>query len=167
MNTKNFNLSDGEFNWQQIMNEAKNYKYVVMYRDHYRGNGKGEWFKADEFAAIFKQQDFWFYNIERPVFQVILTDDDVPAIIMQRSEIIRELQKVECDIRYTNIPMRPMCDGRATRRTQPEAFAAWDKAKAKAAKKLNSLRSRRDSLQASLNAVQPYYSTTLYNITLN
>lgn len=166
MKTKKFDISDGEFNWQQIMNEAKDYKCVVMHRNHYRGNGKGEWFRAEEFAALFEKEGFWFFNCERPVYEVILTDDDVPGIIAQRRELIDKIQRVEFDIRNTNIPMRPMCDGRATRRTQPEAFAEWDKAKAKAAKKLNSLRSRRDSLQAQLDAVQPYYSTTLYHITM-
>ena len=164
MNTKTFNFNEGAFNWQEILNESKSFKYVVMYRDHYRGNGKGEWFKAEEFAALFEKQGFWFYGCERPVYEVILTDDDVPAIIEQRKQIISELQKVECDIRFTNIPMRPHCDGRATRRTQPEAFAEWDKAKA--TRKLNGLRKRRDGLQASLDAVQSVYSTTLYHITL-
>jgi hypothetical protein len=164
--TKKFNQNEGQLNWQEIMNEAKGFKYVVMHRDHYRGNGKGEWFEAKEFAALFEKQGFWFFNCERPVYEVILTDDDVPAIIEQRKQIIKDLQLVERDIHYTNIPMRPNCDGRATRRTQPEAFAEWDKAKAKATRKLKQLRNRRDSLQAQLDAVQPTYSTTLYHITM-
>lgn len=159
------NNSDyGTFDWQTIIEESASYKYVVMYRDHYRGNGKGEYFSAEDFKRLFKEQDFWFFNFERPVYKVILTNDDVPSIIARRRELINDIQHVEFNIHYLYIPMRPNCDGRATRRTQPEAFAEWDKAKAKAQRKLNKLNKKRNNLREALEAVQPYYSTTLYNI---
>ncbi len=159
------NNSDyGTFDWQTIMSEAAAYKFVVMYRSHERGNGKGEYFSTSDFERLFKEQDFWFFNCERPVWQVILTDEDVPSIIAQRRELIDKIQRVEFDIHYLHIPMRPNCDGRATRRTQPEAFAEWDKAKAKAERKMKTLRNKRDNLRKELEAVQPYFSTTLYNI---
>lgn len=160
------NNSDyGTFDWKSIMKDAAAYKYVVMYRDHYRGNGRGEYFNSEEFEKIFAEQDFWFYNCERPVWKVILTNDEVPAIIGRRRLLVREINLLSYEIQHIYVPFRPACDGRATRRTQPEAFAEWDKAKAKAERKIKKLRTKRDNIRKQLEAVQPYYSTTLYKIT--
>ena len=156
---------NGQLDWQDIMKEAKGYKYVVMYRDHYRGNAKGDWFEADQFEIIYKQQPFWFTNTDRPVEEVILTDDDVPGIIEQRKQVIKKINDLRWFKSKIHIPAHPNCDGRATRRTQPEAFAEWDKAVAKAKMAHSRLHKRISDLEDALHLIT-YYSTMLYHIQL-
>jgi len=148
--------------WEDVMNEARNYQYVVMYRDHYRGNGKGEFFQANNFAALIREQPFWFAQEERPVYEVILTNEDVPAIIADRQRVIAQMNKVEYTL-STIIRPTLQADGRSTRRTNPAAWAAFDKA-------VEDYNAQRNALQQCLNLLSqtltalPYYSTTLLEI---
>ena len=156
----------GIVNWQEIINAAQEYKYVVMYRDHYRGNGKGEYFESGIFRELYEQQGFWFRNTDRPVHTVILTNDDVPGLIARRKELINAIDSLQCACNNVRIPYRPACDGRATRRTQPDAFAEWDTEKAAALAHVKELREQREAVSRTLNEV-PYYSTTLLRLTYN
>lgn len=143
--------------------EAVNgYKWVVMYRDHYRGNGKGEYFAASDLAEIRAQQPFWFDNTDRPVHTVILTNDDVPAIIETRCLIINGIQNLRHTIETTARPPRNF-DGRKTRKTAPELYAAYDRALADYTAQINRLKSKKTALQTTLDGMQNY-STTLLRI---
>lgn len=149
--------------WEDVMNEARNYQYVVMYNDYYRGNGDGEFFRADNFAALRSEQPYWFSQEERPVYAVILTNDDVPAIIADRQRVIEQINNVEYTLSTIARPTL-LADGRSTRRTNPAAWAAFDKAVA-------DYNAQRDALQQCLTllnktlAALPYYSTTLLELT--
>lgn len=166
MNNKTFTMiSDNPADlstWEDVMNEARNYKYVVMYRDHYRGNGKGEFFQANNFAALLREQPYWFAQEERPVYEVILTNDDVPDIIADRKRVISQMSKVEYTLSTISRP-NLQADGRSTRRTQPEAWADFDKA-------VEDYNAQRTALQQCLNLLSqtltalPYYSTTLMQL---
>lgn len=143
--------------------EAVNgYKWVVMYRDHYRGNGKGEYFAASDLAAIRTQQPFWFDNTDRPVHTVILTNDDVPAIIAKRCEIINKIQNLTAQIDSLNRPPKGF-DGRKTRKTAPELFAEWDKRVDAYCKQKGALIDKKTDAMAALQDL-PKYSTTLLRI---
>lgn len=120
-----FNFTKEEY--EIIKTEAKKFASVVMLRDHYRGNAKGDYFWAKDFERIFNEKDYWFYNLERPVYQIIITNDDVPAIVESRKRLIDKKVKREIELSKINCTSRPHCDGRATERTQPEAFAEWRK----------------------------------------
>lgn len=148
--------------WEDVMNEASNYKYVVMHRDHYRGNGKGEFFQANNFAALLREQPYWFTNEERPVYEVILTNDDVPTIIADRRRVIAQINKVEYTLSTIQSPTLQV-DGRSTRRTQPEAWAAFDKAVEDYNAQRNALQQCISLLSQTLIAL-PYYSTTLMQL---
>ena len=166
MNNKTFKMiSDNPADlstWEEVMNEARNYKYVVMYRDHYTGNGKGEFFQAHNFAALLKEQPYWFAQEERPVYEVILTNDDVPSIIADRKRVIAQMAKVEYTMSTINHPTL-QGDGRSTRRTQPEVWAAFDKAVEDYHNQRNALQQCLNLLSQTLTAL-PYYSTTLMQI---
>jgi hypothetical protein len=157
-----FKTSDSSLNWQTIMNEASNYKYVVMYRDHYQGNGKGEFFAADRLAALMEEQPYWFSNEDRPVYEVILTDEDIPKIIADRQKVIDQIQTAEYTMSKLSRPVLN-ADRRSTRRTQPEAWAEYDKA----VEAYNADRSALELAIAGLRAalkVIPYHSTTLLQL---
>lgn len=166
MNNKTFiMISDnpGDLStWEEIMNEAHNYKYVVMYRDNYRLNSKGEFFPADNFADLVREQPQWFTNEERPVYKVVLTNDDVPAIIADRKRVIAQINNVEITMSTINQPTL-QADGRSTRRTQPEAWAAFDKA-------VEDYNAQSDALQQCLSLLNitltalPYYPISLIQI---
>ena len=156
------NTNQASFSWDYVKKEARNYKYVVMYRDHYTCNGKGEFIASSDFDRVFVEQPYWFTNEDRPVYQVIFTNDEVPAIIADRQKILDQMNKV----RYTmSTIQRPIlqADGRSTRRTQPEAWAAFDKA-------VEDYNAQRDALQQCLNLLLEtlgkleYYSTTLLQL---
>lgn len=153
----------GQFDWQDIMNEAKCYKYVVMYRDHYPGNGKGEYFRSEDFELLMEHQSHWFNCTERPLEMVILTNDDVPDIINERKRLIDLLQTIRWQKEKINVPAHPDCDGRATRRTQPEAYAKWDAEVAQTKALIAEKKEAINRLQAQLNTIT-YYSSTLYRI---
>lgn len=162
MKTFNENLD-----WNEILKESKNYKYVVMLRDHYNGNGKGEFFESQHFDWLMEHQKFWFFNCERPVYHVTLTNDNVPAIIDKRKTLINAINDIERKLREIVIPMRPACDGRATRRTQPEAYAQWDKDREDGKTKYSILKSKHDSLLNELSSIKPSFSTTLLELKPN
>lgn len=113
-----FNANYTTFSWKEVMNEASNYKYIVMYRDHYQGNGKGEFFAADRLAALMEEQPYWFSNEDRPVYEVILTDEDIPKIIADRQKVIDQIQTAEYTMSKLSRPVLN-ADRRSTRRTQP------------------------------------------------
>ena len=159
---KIFRTSDNSLNWQNIMNEASNYKYVVMYRDHYQGNGKGEFFAADRLAALMDEQPYWFHNEDRPVYEVILTDDDVVEIINARQRVIDQINKTEYTMNALPLPVLK-ADRRSTRRTQPEAWAEYDRAVDAYDEDRRALEFALAALRAALNVI-PYYSTTLLQI---
>lgn len=138
------------------------YKWVVMYRDHYRGNSKGEYFLSDKFAKIMKEEPFWFYNLERPVHTVILTNDDVPTIVKQRCELINSLSHLKCDMWRCHKPAKGF-DGRFTRNTHPELYAKYDKEVAEVNKKYNKLREEYNAVETKLKQIK-YYSSTLHCI---
>lgn len=157
-----FNANYTTFSWKEVMDEAKNYQFVVMYRDHYQGNGKGEFFAADRLAALMKEQPYWFSNEDRPVYEVILTDEDIPKIIADRQKVIDQIQTAEYTMSKLSRPVLN-ADRRSTRRTQPEAWAEYDKA----VEAYNADRSALELAIAGLRAalkVIPYYSTTLLQI---
>lgn len=148
--------------WEDVMNEAHNYKYVVMYRDRYLGNSKGEFFQAHNFADLFREQPYWFNNEYRPVFEVLLTNDDVPTIIADRKRVIAQIHKVDITLSTINQPTL-QADGRSTRRTQPEAWAAFDKAVKDYNAQCNTLQQCISLLSQTLVAL-PYYSTGLIEL---
>ena len=148
--------------WEEVMTEARNYKYVVMHRDCYRGNGKGEFFQAHNFADLFREQPYWFNNEEHPVNEVLLTNDDVPAIIADRKRVIAQIRKVDITLSTINQPTL-QADGRSTRRTQPEAWAAFDRAVEDYNAQSNALQQCINLLSQTLTAL-PYYSTSLIEL---
>ena len=153
------------FDWDKIKEEAKHYKYVVMYREgHYRGNGKGEFFESNILNELFEKQIFWFNNEYRPIQAVILTNDDVESIINKRKIIISKINIAESDYyKFKRDLKYPKLDRRTTRKTNPQDWANFDKiVNKKRRMELATLKKKRD-LSKELDAL-PYYSTTLYHI---
>lgn len=145
--------------------DVKGYKYVIMYQDHYRGNGKGFYFLTENYEKIKESQRFWFTNTDRPVHTVILTNSDIPTILAQRRKFIYSLQSVEFDIQH--LPRPTKCfDGRKTRRTAPELYAAYDEEVNQYNLRISELCDTKLQLYAELGKI-PKYSTTLYYININ
>lgn len=143
---------------------VEGYKWVVMYRDHYKNNGKGEYFKAENFSRLMKEQSFWFYNEERPVFKIILTNDDVPVFVKERGALITELQRLRFEKEHCHTPAKGF-DGRFTRRTHPELYAEYDKEVAESNKRFSELKKAYESVEQKLQKIK-YYSSTLHYIDL-
>lgn len=106
--------------------DTAGYKWVVMYRDHYRGNGKGEYFLAQDYPKLLEKQRYLFNNEDRPVHTIILTNEDVPSMVEKRRVLINLLTKKNDDIRTLARPKKNF-DGRKTRRTAPQEYAEYDK----------------------------------------
>lgn len=137
-------------------------KWVVMFRDHYRGNSKGEYFAVGDYEALKEKQPFWFINEDRPVYEVVMTDEDVPSLVKRRGDVIRRLDCLKYDYNHVYDPMRPKCDGRKTRRTAPEAYAQFDKDKAEAQKKKDEIEASYKGLLEELGHLP--FSSTLHRI---
>lgn len=157
MKTKEF---ERVINWKEIMQEAVNYKYVVMYRDHYRGNGKGEYFDGNKMMEILNKCSYLFSNDDRPVYKVILTNDDVPKCIGQRKELIKIIDELMYEKYQIHIPGRPNCDGRKTRRTAPEAYAEFDRICKEGSELKRKITAEIGYYLKQMEDI-PYYSTTL------
>lgn len=151
-------------NWEAIIKEAQNFKYFIILRDHYRGNAAGEYCLTSILEALYKEQNFWFYNIERPVHTVIMTDMDVPSNISQRNKLYQETERKTYEISHVYMPMRPACDGRATERTQPEAFAQWRKDRQDAQAKIDALKAVIKNIEEQLDALDLGFPSSLYHI---
>ena len=125
-------------------------KWVVMHRDHYQGNAKGEYFAASDYDALKREQPFWFLSEDRPVYEVVLTDEDVPSLVKRRGDVIQEIKDLRYDYNHVYDPLRPKCDGRKTRRTAPEAYAQFDEDKAKAKEAKQKIEGRLNELYEEL-----------------
>lgn len=137
-------------------------KWIILIRDHYRDNGKGEFFAATRYEALKKKAPYWFLNEERPVCTVIMTDDDVPSLVQERDKTIKAIFSLKRDRDNVYDPAKPDCDGRKTRRTAPEAYAKFDKDKAKAKKDKERIAKKIKVLEERLKELP--YSSTLYHI---
>lgn len=135
-------------------------KWVVMFRDHYQGNSKGEYFAVSDYEALKKKQPFWFTSEDRPVYEVVMTDEDVPSLVNRRRDVIKLLDSLKYDYDHVYDPMKPKCDGRKTRRTAPEAYAQFDKDKAKAKEEKDRIKERKEDLYDELGHL-PFSSTLL------
>lgn len=144
-----------------IKESSKGHQYVVMYRDHADGNGKGEYFAAGDFDRIFSEQGYWFNGVDRPIHTIVLTNDDVPSIVAKREHLIRMIQMSESKMNGIVVPSKPNCDGRATRKTNPKAFEEWDELKLSQEARKRALKNRIDALRTELEKTKKY-STTLY-----
>ncbi len=88
------------FELQQIGSQSEIYqlakkqgaKWVIVLYDHYHGNSKGCYYSVEDFQSA---KSFNWDCSEHPITSVILTDDDVPALIKQRAELIREFYSVQ------------------------------------------------------------------------
>lgn len=84
------------YNQQDIANEAreKGAKWIVVYTDHYRGNGKGYYQSVENFA---KSKVFRWYDApeDRGALKVYITDDDVPALVAERTELINKYNEIQ------------------------------------------------------------------------
>lgn len=84
------------YNQQDIANEAreKGAKWIIVYTDHYRGNGKGYYQSVENFA---KSKVFRWYDApeDRGAIKVYITDEDVPAIIAKRTELINQYNLIQ------------------------------------------------------------------------
>lgn len=141
---------------------VQGYKWVVMLRDHYRGNDKGEYFAASDYDRIKRTQPYWFTNTDHPIHTVILTNDDVPSIIAKRCEIINKIQNLTVLADRLNRPTKGF-DGRKTRKTAPELFAEWDKRVDAYCKQKGALIDKKTDAMSALQDL-PKYSTTLLRI---
>lgn len=146
-----------------IKESSKGHQYVVMYRDHADGNGKGEYFAVGDFDRIFSEQGYWFNGEDRPIHTIVLTNDDVPSIVAKREHLIRMIQMSESKMNEIVVPPKPKCDGRATRNTNPNAFEEWDNMKLLQETRKRAMKNRIDVLRAELEKTKNY-STTLYRI---
>lgn len=155
---------DSTSNWEAIIKEAQNYKYLIILRDHYRGNGAGEYCLTSILEALYKEQGFWFNNIERPVHTVIMTDMDVPSNISQRNKLYQEAERKTYEISHVYMPMRPACDGRATEKTQPEAYAQWRKDRQEGQAKIDALKAEKRNIEEQLKALYSGFPSSLYHI---
>lgn len=142
--------------------DVQGYTWVVLLRDHYRGNAKGEYFLASDYDRIKRDQPFFFTNTERPVYMIILTDDDVPTIIAKRSILIDKITSVDVEINRLKRP-RKVFDGRKTRRTAPELYAEYDKQVATYNSQISALIDRKTDIMAELQKIENY-STKLLRI---
>lgn len=154
---------DRTTNWEAIIKEAQNYKYLIILREHYRGNAAGEYCLTSILEALYKE-GFWFYNIERPVHTVIMTDMDVPSNISQRNKLYQEAERKTYEISRVYMPMRPACDGRATEKTQPEAFAQWHKVRQEGQAKIDALKAEKRNIEEQLDVLYPGFPSSLYQI---
>lgn len=141
---------------------VQGFKWVIMYRDHYRGNGKGEYFAAADYDRIKRTQPYWFTNTDRPVHTVILTNNDVPSIIQTRYKLIEKINRLDVEINRLNRPQKGF-DGRKTRRSAPELYADYDKRIATYNKQVSALIDQKTDIQAELQKIENY-STTLMRI---
>lgn len=150
------------FSWTEIQEIAKNYNYVVILRNHHRGNGVGEFFETKKFNEILKNQPFWFNCDERPVHTVILTNEDIPSIVDERERLISKLNLIQFKMSELRKPQL-QADNRSTRRTQPAAWALYDK-------EMNTYNLQRAALLQNLNMYEselkklPNYSVTLLQL---
>lgn len=100
---------------QAIVEEARKHgaKWVVVWTDHYRGNSKGYYQSVENFA---KSNVFHWNDIpeDRGAVQVILTDEDVPAMVEQKTELGEQLRRMQLE--YDRIereaPAKEHIDGR-------------------------------------------------------
>ena len=145
--------------------DVQGYTWVVLLRDHYRGNTKGEYFLAADYDRIKREQPFFFTNTERPVYTVILTDNDVPAIITKRSSLIKEINSINIEINRLNRPKKEF-DGRKTRRTAPELYAEYDKQVAAYNSQMSVLFNKKTDLMSELENIENY-STLLVRVKPN
>lgn len=142
--------------------DVQGYTWVVLLRDHYRGNGKGEYFLASDYDRIKREQPFLFTNTERPVYTVILTDNDVPAIIAKRSSLISKINSINFEINHSKRPKKGF-DGRKTRRTAPELYAEYDKQIAAYNSQMSILFDKKTDIMAELQKIDNF-STSLLRI---
>lgn len=141
---------------------VQGYKWVLMYRDHSPGNSAGEYFLASDYERIKRTQPYLFANTDRPVYLVILTNNDVPSIIQTRSYFVDAAKGIDVKINRLNRPTKGF-DGRKTRRTAPELFADYDKRIAEYNKQVSALVDQKTDLFASYKKL-PVYSINLLRI---
>lgn len=151
-------------NWEAIIQKAQDYKYIIILHDHYIANAAGEYSLTSILPALYKNERFWFDNEERPVHTVILTDIDVKANIDERVALRRDIQAKVVERYRVPMPLRPACDGRATERTQPEAFAAWRQARKEGQAKIDSLTEEINQLRDRFTSLNPGFPVRLYEI---
>lgn len=161
---KVYSIIEEKYDWESIINEAQDYKYIIILRDHDKANGAGDYCSTSIIETLYKTEAFWFFNIERPVHTVILTDVDVPSNIAYRQRLSKEIA-IKTQERYkVYMPMRPACDGRATERTQPEAFAEWRKNRKDGQAKIDALTEVINDLTDRYHAAYPGFPSSLYQI---
>lgn len=80
---------DGTFDYAEVAKEAvkEGYTWMVLKRDAYRGNCDTDYFEAKDFDYMMEKYPFFFFNEERPVYAVIITDiEPKNAYKMRRAE---------------------------------------------------------------------------------
>lgn len=71
--------------------KEKGAKWVVILNDHYHGNSKGCYYSVEDFHSA---KINWMAE-ERPITSVMLTDDDVPALVKKRALLIQEFYNIQ------------------------------------------------------------------------
>lgn len=83
------------YDQQDIVNEARqaSAKWIVIFHDHYRGNGKGYYQTVDNFE---KSRVFRWIEApdDRGATNVYITDEDVPAMVDEREKLVNKYHKV-------------------------------------------------------------------------
>lgn len=146
------------FPYEEIMNEAKNYKYAVVLRDHYKGNAGGDLFSGKKFQNA---PDFCLYNIERPVYKIVLTDKDVVKMMDENNKLISEIYSLRRKKELIPLPARPMgIDGRKTERTAPKEYAEWREMIKKNKAEIEKINKKVSGLEKKIN--RPGFPLDLY-----
>lgn len=83
---------------QAIVEEARKHgaKWVIVFHDHYRGNSPGYYQTLESFA---RSEHFGWHSWpdDRKATSVFYTDEDVPTMVSERSEIVSKLRQAQFD----------------------------------------------------------------------
>ena len=91
MNTTTLTTEKNVTSVQEAINLG--FKYVIAYRDHYRGNSKGEIYVCNEKNARIQLSHF---NMDdRGIHTMLATNDDVLAIQSKRNRLINVISHIE------------------------------------------------------------------------
>lgn len=72
-------------------------KWVVVWQEHYRGNCKGYY----QSVEVFLSSNIFHWNNsmdDRGAVMVLLTDEDVPAMIEEKKEMVRQLNMLDVEL---------------------------------------------------------------------
>lgn len=98
-NTKNVTRINVDFGTtaEQIINmaNANGCQWVVCFKDHYAGNGKGVFYDLNTLAK--EEQFSWSVDpSDRGIMTCYITDEDIPSVIEARRNLVAELNSLDC-----------------------------------------------------------------------